>query len=91
MNYFNDPVQNEFKADFRFHAPHQTPTPCKKPVFTAKYMHRIAEMKDYHLGSPGDIDEGGLPGWVSKFICTGCGKKFKINKERGFFYPDKKD
>jgi hypothetical protein len=51
-------------------------------------------MKDFHIGSRGDIDEGGMPGWISKFICTGCGKRYKIKPPHhssgisGYFHPD---
>ena len=88
MGYFENEKQDNFKADFGFDSPHRTPTKCKAPVFADHYLHRIALMKDYHVGSKGDIDEGGLPGWVSKFVCTGCGKRYTINKIKGYFHPD---
>jgi len=91
VNYFDNEIQNNFKADYGFTAPHRTPTKCKNPVFADHYLHRIAIMKDFHLGSKGDIDENGMKGYVSKFICTGCGKKFKINKIKGYFHPDAKE
>jgi len=46
-------------------------------VFADHNLHRIAIMKKEHFGSPGDRDEGGIPGWVASRICTGCGKEFK--------------
>jgi hypothetical protein len=88
MNYFNNEKQDNFKADFGFTAPHRTKTKCKNPVFADPYLHRIALMKDEHFGSKGDRDENGLAGWVSKHICTGCGKKYKIDKIVGWFHPD---
>jgi hypothetical protein len=87
MKYFKDKTQNNFKSDFGFDAPHRTKTMCEKPVFADPYLHRIAIMKEEHFGSKGDRDENGLPGWVAKFICTGCGKEYKKNKKG--FYPDK--
>ena len=42
-------------------------------------------MKDYHVGSKGDIDKGGISGWVAKRVCTGCSREFK-----GGFYSDAK-
>jgi len=88
MGYFKNEKQDNFKADFGFNAPHKTKAKCKEPVFADHYLHRIALMKDYHVGSKGDIDEGGLPGWVSKFVCTGCGKRYTIDKIKGYFHPD---
>ena len=88
MDWFDDQKQNDFKADFGFSSPHRTQSKCKNPVFADHYLHRIAIMKDYHIGSKNDVDENGLPGWVSKFICTGCGKKYTINKMTGYFHPD---
>lgn len=88
MNYFNNEKQDNFKADFGFMAPHKTKAKCKCPVFANHCLHRIAIMKDYHIGSKGDIEKTGLPGWVSKFICTGCGKRYTINKQKGYFHPD---
>ncbi len=85
MNYFSDTKQNDFKADFGFMPPHRTKTECKHPVFMDHHLHRIALMKDEHFGSKGDRDENGIPGWVSKPTCTGCGKKFK----NGYFHIDK--
>lgn len=82
-------TQNNFKSDFGFTAPHRTKVKCNKPVFASHHLHRIALMKDEHFGSKGDRDEGGLAGWVSKYICTGFGKQYKINKVFGFFYSDK--
>ena len=88
MNYFDNKEQNDFKADFGFMPPHRTKTKCTKPVFADNYLHRIAIMKDFHVGSKGDIDEEGAVGWISKFICTGCGKRYKINKNKSFFHPE---
>lgn len=88
MGFFNDQYQNEFEADFGFLPPHKTKAECKKPVFADKHLHRIAIMKDYHVGSPGDVDENGLPGWISKFVCTGCGKRYTIDKIKGYFHHD---
>lgn len=87
---FDNDFQNNFKADYGFMPPHRTPTKCKEPVFADHYLHRIAIMKDFHVGDKGDIDENGLKGYVSKFVCTGCGKKFTINKHKGYFHPDNK-
>jgi hypothetical protein len=72
----------KFTPDFWFAEPHKTKTICNNPEFAEKHLHRIAVMKDYHLGSTGDVDENGLKGWVVKGICVGCGKKFK--KFNGF-------
>ncbi len=77
--------QANYKADFGFDAPRKTKTKCSNPVFADPHFHRIAVMKDFHVGHKGDIDEGGAPGWVSKSICTGCGRVFK---DKGF-YSDK--
>lgn len=85
MGYFNDEVQNNFVADFGFDAPHRTRKECEKPVFHDHTLHRIAFMKHEHFGSPGDRDENGIPGWVAKRICTGCGKEYKGR----VFFPDK--
>ena len=65
-----------------FDAPHRTKTVCANPVFADHNLHRIAIMKKEHFGSPGDRDEGGIPGWVASRICTGCGKEFK---NKGFY------
>jgi hypothetical protein len=86
-NYFNE-TQNNFKADFGFSSPHRTKAKCKNPVFADSHLHRIALMKSEHFGSKGDRDENGMPGWVSKYTCTGCGKHYTINKIPGFFHPD---
>jgi hypothetical protein len=94
MDYFDDKKQNDFVADYGFTGPHETKTECKNPVFANHHLHRIAIMKDFHIGSRGDIDEGGMPGWISKFICTGCGKRYKIKPPHhssgisGYFHPD---
>jgi len=90
MDYFNNELQDEFKADFGFNSPHRTKAECKNPVFADKHLHRIAIMKKEHFGSKGDRDEGGLPGWTAEYVCTGCGKKYKINKNKTVFYADKK-
>ena len=90
MGYFNNEKQDNFKADFGFHPPHRTKGKCKQPVFADNNLHRIAIMKDYHVGSKGDVDEGSIPGWVSKFVCTGCGKSYKIDKKKGYFHADKR-
>ena len=82
-NYWKNDVQNNFKADFGFDAPHETKIECSNPVFKTRFLHRIALMKDEHFGSVGDRDEGGVPGWRFKRICTGCGKEF-LNKRKGF-------
>jgi hypothetical protein len=87
MKYFSDDTQNNFKADFGFDSPHTTKTKCANPVFANPHAHRIAIMKDEHFGSKGDRDEGGIAGWVVKYVCTGCGKEFK--KHRKGFYADK--
>ena len=85
MGYFKDDIQNNFKADFGFDAPHRTTKECSNPVFADHQLHRIAMRKDYHVGSKGDSDEGGISGWVAKRVCTGCGREFK-----GGFYSDTK-
>lgn len=89
LNYFNNEKQDNFVADFGFMPPHRTITKCKNPVFMDKYLHRIAIMKKEHLGNVGDREESGLPGWVSQFVCTGCGKKYTVNYSTGFFHPDR--
>ena len=85
---FKDELQNNFKSDFGFDAPHRTKKECSNPVFADHFLHRIALMKDEHFGSKGDRDENGIKGWVSKSICTGCGKEYKKNKK--FFHVDNK-
>jgi len=89
-SYWNNEKQDNFKADFGFLPPKRTKTKCKYPVFYDKYLHRIAIMKDEHIGSKSDRDEGGIPGFISKFICTGCGKRYTINRHRSYFHPDVK-
>lgn len=84
MAFFNDKTQEDFIADFGFGAPHRTKAKCKNPVFADHTLHRIALMKDYHIGSKGDVDEGGVPGWIVKCVCTGCGKKYG----KGYFISD---
>ena len=86
MGYFNNDVQDNFKADFGFDAPHSTKSNCMNPVFADHSFHRIAIMKDEHFGSKGDRDENGISGWVSKSICTGCGKEYHKNKK--YFHLD---
>lgn len=76
----------DFKSDFGFATPYSTKAECANPVFADRNLHRLAIMKDEHIGSKGDRDENGLPGWVAKFVCTGCGKEFKGK----VFYPDGK-
>jgi hypothetical protein len=88
MGYFKSEVQNNFKSDFGFDAPYTTKSKCKNPVFADPYKHRLAIMKEEHFGGKGDMDENGLPGWVAKFVCTGCGKEYK--KSRKGFYVDKR-
>ncbi len=90
MGHFNNEIQDNFKADFGFSSPHRTGAKCKKPVFADHYLHRIAIMKDEHFGSKGDRDENGVAGWVVKFICTGCGKRYKVNGTKSAFYVDAK-
>lgn len=85
MAYFDDPKQENFKADFGFCSPRRTKEKCKNPVFADHKLHRIALMKDFHVGSKGDIDEGGISGWVAKEICTGCGMEFP---DGGYFIRD---
>lgn len=85
MGYFNSEFQNNFKADFGFASPKRTKKKCISPTFADHHLHRIAYMKDYHVGSKGDIEENGLEGWVSKMICTSCNREFgKV------FFADKK-
>jgi hypothetical protein len=88
MGWFEDKKQSEFTSDFGFMPPKRTKTDCKSPVFKDKKLHRIAIMKDKHMGNKGDLDEGGISGWVSKFICTGCGKSYSIGKVKGYFHVD---
>jgi hypothetical protein len=76
----------DFKADFGFDKPKRTKSKCENPEFADPNYHRIAIMKDFHVGDKGDKDEGGIKGWVSKRICTGCNKEFY--KGNGFFYQD---
>jgi len=85
MAVFEDPKQENYKADYGFCSPRRTKSKCKNPVFADNHLHRIALMKDYHIGSKGDIDEGGIPGMITKEICTGCGKHFK---KGGYFIRD---
>lgn len=88
MSYFNNGNQDNFKADFGFDSPHRTKTKCKSPVFADNYLHRIALMKHEHFGSKGDRDENGIKGWISKNVCTGCGKSFTIRKVKHWFHKD---
>lgn len=88
MAFFSDPIHENFESDFGFMSPHRTKKPCSNPAFAENTLHRIAIMKDYHIGSKGDREETGLPGWCTKFICSGCGKRFKIKGNDGFFYAD---
>jgi hypothetical protein len=73
---------DNIKPDFGWTAPFDSrklkngPMACENPDFADKYMHRMALMKDEHFGSPGDRDEGGIPGWSVKKICNGCGREF---------------
>jgi hypothetical protein len=85
MAFFDDPKQENFKADFGFCSPRRTKTKCKNPVFADHHLHRIALMKDFHVGTANDRDKNGLPGWFTKEICTGCGKHFK---QGGYFIRD---
>lgn len=82
MSYFNNEKQDNFVADLGFDTPHRTKSLCANPVFADHNLHRIAIMKKEHFGSPGDRDEGGIPGWVASRVCTGCGKIFK---DKGFY------
>lgn len=88
MSIFGNIEQDNYKADFGFCSPHETKKECEKPVFANKNIHRLAIQKDFHLGSKGDIDENGVPGWVCKRVCTGCGKQYKKNNK--LFIVDKK-
>jgi len=74
----------EIKPDFGFDSPHRTSRKCSNPFFADHHLHRLAILKHEHFGSKGDRDEGGIPGWVVKTICTGCGKEYK-KPRRGFF------
>lgn len=78
---------NNITPDFGWHSPIRTKTECPNPDFADHKLHRVAIMKNEHFGSPGDRDEGGIPGWTVKLVCNGCRKEFKMN---GFF-ADKKD
>lgn len=74
--YFKD---NGLKPDFFWSAPKRTKTKCSNPQFADHYLHRVAVMKKEHWGAKGDRDEGGVPGWTLKLVCSGCGKEFKKN------------
>ena len=76
----------EFKADFGFDKPLKTVAECQNPEFADKHLHRLAIMKDFHVGSKGDVDENGVSGWISKKVCTGCGRVF--TKNHSSFYQD---
>ena len=76
----NEPV---IKNDYGFTVRKSTEL-CKDPLFADKKLHHCAILKDFHIGSSGDIDEGGMPGWISKVVCTRCGKNFG----NAGFYPD---
>lgn len=78
----------DFKPDFGFSAPYRAKFKAENPVFSDPYLHRIAIMKDFHVGSVGDIDEHGTPGWASKYVCTCCNKEHNINGFDGMFHPD---
>lgn len=86
MGYFKNEKHDNFKADFGFNSPHKSRKICENPAFANNKLHRIAIMKDEHAGSIGDRDEGGIPGWIVKFVCTGCDQVFG----RGAFIVDKK-
>ena len=75
------------EADYGF-TQVRTKVKCKSPVFADRKLHHIAILKDFHIGSEGDIDPHGIPGFVSKFVCTGCGGRFKIMGSDGYFHPD---
>ena len=85
--YFQDEVQNNFRPDFGFDSPKRTKKECANPLFHDKKLHRVAIMKDYHVGAKGDVEENGLSGWIAKKACTSCGKQFQW----GGFYSDKKE
>mgnify|MGYP003537896506 CR=1 FL=1 len=90
MGYFNNEVQDNFKADFGFSSPHKTKSKCSNPVFADHHLHRIAIMKVEHFGSIGDRDSGGVKGWTVKFVCTGCGKNYTgIKGSKTAFIADK--
>ena len=72
--YFNNPIHDDFVADFGFIEPIITKSECKVPAFVSKKTHRVALMKDFYIGPE---DKNGLPGWFVKAVCTGCGKVFK--------------
>jgi len=80
-------MSNQIEADFGFTLA-RTRKECEKPVFADRKLHRVAILKDFHVGSPGDANETGIPGWVSKFVCTGCGKPVKVGGFSGFFHLD---
>lgn len=87
MAFFKNEIHENFKPDFGFAEPIRAGV-CSNPAFADPKMHRVAMMKDEHWGSPGDRDEGGIPGWTSKYVCAGCGKAFKIKGFPGMFHPD---
>jgi hypothetical protein len=84
----NNEYHDTFKSDFGFTGPVRGGI-CKIPAFADLRLHRIALMKDKHIGSTGDCDEVGTPGWISKYVCVGCGKKFKVNGFSGMFHVDR--
>jgi hypothetical protein len=77
-------MKDEIIPDYGWAAPIRTNDECSNPEFSSKHYHRVAIMKQEHFGAIGDRDENGLPGWVTKLVCNGCGREFK---NRGF-YPD---
>ena len=80
-------MSNQAESDFGF-TQVRTRRECSNPVFADHKLHHIAILKDFHLGNMGDKDPNGVPGWVSKFVCTGCGSILKLNGFSGHFHPD---
>ena len=80
-------MSNQVESDFGF-TQVRTRRECSNPVFADHKLHRVAILKDFHLGNVGDKDPHGVPGWVSKFVCTGCGRVLKVNGFSGYFHID---
>ena len=72
--------------DFGYAAPVRTVKECANPEFMNRHLHRVGLMKREHLGSPGDSDPSGAPGWIVRGVCVGCSRVF--NKVGGFFIDE---
>lgn len=84
MNTTGTPPSPEIVPDFGYIGPKETKQECSNPQFHYKRYHKIGLFKKEHFGHPGDRDPCGLPGWVVKAVCVGCGREFKHSG----FYPD---